>query len=62
MTIFNKYKDILKDFINSLDIKSFNKLIAINKLLHNMSKFKSKLLKARLKLENDFLDKNLLNK
>lgn len=36
MIIFNTYKNILKDFVNNLDIKPFTMIKAVNKRSYNI--------------------------
>lgn len=58
LVIFNKYKDIFDNFINSLYIKSLIKSNLIKKRLYNIIfSFKNSLIKIKSKLNKDFLNK-----
>lgn len=60
MTILNKYKDTLDDFINSSNIELLDWPKLINKGLHNIFKFESSWM--GLLESNYYLDsKNVLN-
>lgn len=61
MAIFNEYKNIFDDFINSLDTKFLDKLEKTDKRLCNTSKSKGKPIYAKLKLKRNVLN-NLLYK
>ncbi len=52
----NKYKYMLKNFINSLDIKRLIKLKQIDLLSNNISNFKDNL--SDFELDNDLSDKS----
>lgn len=62
VVISSKYNVNFQDFIYNSNIKSFNKLILMNKTLRNISKSKNKPIKAVTKSKKYVLDKNLLNK
>lgn len=56
MAIFNGYKNIFDNFINSLDTKFLDKLEKIDKKLCNISKSKGKPIYAKLKLKRNLLN------
>lgn len=56
MAIFNRYKDILNNIIDSSDPKSSDRLELIDKGLRNMPKFESS---STGLLEGDYLNKNI---
>ena len=58
MVIYQKYKDILDNLINSSDTQSYNKLRQNNKGLYNIPRSESSLM---VDFKGDLLNKNVLN-